>query len=414
MQSTERLSMSRPRWRVLCAGMAMAFCVYYFNYGATFDEGVTEASGFFTLAARLIAVGVVVAALAPFRVHHASIVICVLLYLAAACSWLLAVAFYGGTNDSLFLNTLIQLPLLVAFGSTRRPIDYPRLLRFTGTVLALQLVLDGAVWVAGISLWESEAFVGGVGNPSSFGFLCSLLLGFYLFHPASGPGRVPMALSMAVGAIMSKALLAVLAVALVVALWVAGGLKRLVVGALLITCVSVALLSLLPKDEEIGFVEHKLSAAGALVGLVEYDIESSGSVYIRLQMHDETLAELAREPWRLLTGHLGRLAYWPMDSQLLAYLGSFGALMLAVFLLLHGVWLARAYALRRVDGGFAFVSMTLFTLIFTTNRILDYFPLAAMYFALVASLLNSKRPQRSLGGRHHRPEVVDCLADPVG
>jgi len=394
--------------------MAMALCVYYFNYGATFDEGVTEASGFLTLAARLIAVGIVIVALAPFRVHHASLVIFVLLYLAAGCSWLLAAAVYGGTNDSLFLNTLIQLPLLLAFGSTRRSIDYPRLLRFTGAVLALQLAMDSIVWAAGISLWESEAFVGGVGNPSSFGFLCSLLLAFYVFHRDSGPGRLPMALSMAVAAIMSKALLAVLAVAFVVALWMGGGLKRLVVGALSIICLALALLSLLPQENETGFVEHKLSAVGALVGLVEYDIESSGSVYIRLQMHDETLGELAREPWRLLSGHLGRLAYWPMDSQFLTYLGSFGAPMLGIFMALHIAWLVMAWKRRRVDGGFTLVALTLFALIFATNRILDYFPLATFYFILVAALLNGATPKAAaLGRRHDRTEIVDRLAKPV-
>ena len=106
-----------------------------------------------------------------------------------------------------------------------------------------------------------------------------------------------------------------------------------------------------------------------------------------------------------------------MDSQLLSYLGSFGALMLALFVALHLLWHYRAWLVRHSDGGFAFVAMALFALNFATNRILEYFPLASLYFLLVAMCLRAPRsavsapaslPRSRLrssrsSGRAHRP-----------
>jgi len=252
------------------------------------------------------------------------------------------------------------------------------------------------------------AFVGGAGNPSSFGLLCAVGMAFCMFHPRAGRGRWVLAVTLAVGAVQTKALFSVLAVALIAGAWMAMGWRRALVGLLVGAAVALAALTLLAgtgDDGDTGFVEHKLNAAGALLGLVEYEVDSSASVSQRVEMHERTFAEFAAAPLRLLWGHLERLPYWPMDSQLLTYLGSFGAPFVAVFLLLHLYWTAWAWRARHVDKGFALLSLCLFGLIFTTNRILDYYPMAIMYFLVVTSALRARPFSRRARSSPRRASV---------
>jgi hypothetical protein len=181
----------------------------------------------------------------------------------------------------------------------------------------------------------------------------------------------------------------VLAVAVVSAAWVALGWRRAALAAISIAAVAVLGLAMLDTGEADGvsMVEHKLSAAGALLGLLDYDIDSSASVSLRLEMHQDTMSAIGKQPLQLLWGHLEGKPYWPMDSQILTYLGSFGAPMVLAFVGLHLWWLLLAWRARRRDGGFAVWSLALFGLIFLTNRVLDYFPVATLYFLLVTMVL---------------------------
>lgn len=386
-----------PGWRrrLLGVGTLLALCVYYLNYGAGFDEGEIQDTSAFTLPARTVAVAAIVLALSPLRLRAGSALLCVALYFFSALSLLIAAGLHGTLNDGFFINTLLQLPILVALTSSTWKVDHARWMRLVCCTLALQTIADTVVWQAGASLWLSAAFVGGVGNPSSFGMLCGIGFAFCLLHPLAGRMRWLLATLLAIGAVMSQALFAVLAVALVTAIWMALRWRRLLLGAAITVVAAVAALTWFAgagEGEQAGFIEHKLNAAGALIGLVEYDIESSASVSQRVEMHEQTFAAIAKSPLRLLWGHLEGLPYWPMDSQLLTYLGSFGAPMLLLFGTLHLWWLQRAWRMRPFDAGFSAVALALFGLIFTTNRILDYFPVAMLYFVLIAMTLRPPPP----------------------
>lgn len=392
------------RWFALLAGTTISLSVYYLNYGAEFDEGDMADGNPATLLARALAVALMAGALCPLRLRLGSATLLTLLWLASGASLLLAVGASGGSNDSLFFNTLLQLPVLVALASTRWQVDPVRWLRFTAVVLALQGLVDTIVWLSDTSLWLSAAFVGGVGNPSSFGMLCSVLFTFCLFHPQAGRGRWLLALALGIAAVMSKALFAVLAVAIVSAAWMALGWRRAALAAIALAVAAVVGLTLLDSDDAggVSMVEHKLSAAGALIGFLEYDIDSSASVSLRLEMHQDTMAAIAKQPLQLLWGHLEGKPYWPMDSQILTYLGSFGAPMLLAFIALHLWWLVLAWRQRHRDGGFAVWALGLFGLIFLTNRVLDYFPVATLYFLLVTMAL----PQARRWGRVRQAVAV--------
>lgn len=191
---------------------------------------------------------------------------------------------------------------------------------------------------------------------------------------------------------MSMSLFSVLGLAFVLGVWTLRKRRRFTVGLLMVMLAGMAMtLWWRPAYEDETFVTHKLSAAMAFVGLIDYDVDSSLSVSLRSEIHKQTLAAILKQPIGIITGHLEGKAYWPMDSQLLTYLGSFGLICLMAFLLLHLAWIGHAFRNRRADGGFALMALLVFGGVFATNRILDYFPMAAIYFFCIASAMNARR-----------------------
>lgn len=396
MAAEQAKNLPPRRWFLMLCGTVICLSVYYLNYGSGFEEGeMAESTSGMSLLIRLLGVVTIVLALGPFRVRLDYPLLLLLLFLYALCSFLLTIGWAGGMNDVFFLNTVLQLPLLFALTSTVWRIPYAEWLRLIGIVLVLQIAADTYFWLSDSSLWLSKAFIGGMGNPSSFGLLCSMFLAFYLFHPEASSGRFLFVVVFAFAAVMTKALFAVLSVAILIGVWLTFTVKRFLIGILIALGLAVASVSLWSSSEgSDSFVMHKLNAMGALIGLVEYDVESSASVSQRVEMHEKTFSSIADEPMRLFTGHLRGQPYWPMDSQLLTYLGSFGLLMLLAFAALHAVWVIRAWRARKIDGGVSAWMLVLFALIFLTNRILDYFPVATFYFIAIAMSLDSWRVRR--------------------
>ena len=382
----------------LCLGSLLALCVYYFNYGITFDEGHIEGASPFTMLLRLLSIALIVWSLRPFNFRFNSLALLTILYVASATSFLLSILISGESNDILFFNNLLQLPVLIALSATTQKINYARWLRFIGVVLALQVIIDAMIWLTGASLWLSEAFIGGVGNPSSFGFLCCLLVAFFLFHPKAGPIRWVFVLVLAVGVVMSKSLFAVIALGIVYIAWMLFGWRRIILSVVTIGAGAFGVTTLLYNNDfgQIAFIEHKLNAVGALIGLMDYDVDSSASVSLRVAIHEQTFTAIAQDPFRLIYGHLEGKQYWPMDSQFLTYLGSFGVIILAGYIFLHITWLRDAIRSRNrnINGVFNFFALLIFGLIFFTNRILDYFPVAIIYFMLISMVTQTGRRRR--------------------
>ncbi len=388
-----KANLSLGRRRLLYIGSLFALSVYYLNYYGNFEEGSTEGVEVPTLLMRLTAVACIVTALLPIRLWSWSSMMVQGLYLYGALSYLLTAAWYGHLTDSLFLNTIIQIPVLLALVGTRFKIDYIGWLRLIFGFLAIQVLIDILIWQAGQLLWQSSAFVGGLGNPSSFGLLCTLGVTFYIFHPSVGRERWMMVGLLSIGAFQTKAMFAVLGITLILLVWILTSWRRTFFASILgiaLAIGSVLVSSGQSDDGETGFIEHKLMAVGALLSFVEYDVESSASVSQRIEMHERTFRGLAVDPLGLIIGHLKGLPYWPMDSQLLTYLGSFGAPFLILFLSLHTYWMVCAWRKRRNDNGFTLFCLFIFGLIFMTNRVLDYFPVAIIYFIIISIILGGR------------------------
>ena len=384
--------MPRWRWRLLLFGTLLALSVYYLHYGgafgeagAHFDEGGGQEEGsVLSIVMRFASVAIITGSLFPLRVKYTTPWLLMGLFGLFGLSYLVAFGLAGEINDKLFLNTLVQMPVLWALCHTRWRVDTAAWLRMVATWLILQAFVDLALFVTGRTLWASQAFVGGLGNPSSYGICCSVLLAFCLVHPRAGRVRALKAAMLTVIAIMTFSLFASLSVMLAYAVWMVRDVRRVLVAVAVGVVGGILLAGWLAQQEDENFLIHKFSAVAALVGLVQYDAGSSLSVTGRSAGHERTLAAIREQPLGLVVGHLGGKVYWPQDSQVLTYLGSFGAPMALAFVLLHALWMAYAARLRRVDGGFTLLALSLFGLMLFTNRILDYFPVAMLYFFCVA------------------------------
>jgi hypothetical protein len=373
----------------LMVGTALAMSVYYFEYGSGIENGEADSSNPATLVARVLAVTVILWGLRPIRLQWNSTMLYAAIVTLALISFLAAWADYGFANDTFFLNTALQLPVLLALNGTPQKVNYARWFRFLAWFVALQAAIDVVVVLTGSALWVYGAFVGGVGNPSSFGLICAILCAFCLLHPKAGKAGGFLAVVLAGAAVMTKSLFAILSIFFLTLIWSSRSLRRFVavlsVTIIVAGAVSYFALEVL-DDTGPGFVQNKLQAAGAVLGFVASD-SSSASVFGRLEIHQHTYSALRDQPWRLFIGHFEAKVYWPMDSQVLTYLGSFGLIVLLGFLVSHAYWIYRAWQVRDFDGSFSYIAMLMFGLIFLTNRILDYFPIAILYFVCVVSAI---------------------------
>jgi hypothetical protein len=341
----------------------------------------------------VLSVFLIVFALSPFRRPPWWVWSTLGLYIYGAASLAITAVFHGSLNDSLYFNTLLQLPLLIALAGTRRQFDYPSCVRFVVGVLVVQLMGDAVLRLAGISLWQSYAFVGGVGNPSSFALLCAIGMAFCIFYPEGVRWRWPLAVLLGLGALQTKAMFGAFAIALILLVWAGSSWRRASIGVFFCAIAATSALALIQGEvgkRERGFLEHKLTAAAAFAGLAEYDVGSSASVSQRVEMHQRTIAEIFDEPSRLLWGHLGGLPYWPMDSELLTYLGSFGLPFVTALMMTQVYFTWCAWRTRKVDGGFHALALLLFGFIFLTNRVLDYYPIVMIYFVIVTGSMRQR------------------------
>jgi len=285
-----------------------------------------------------------------------------------------------GVGDLMFLNTII-------FGASFLVLqphpDSQRIkvaLDFSVAIVAGQIILDTLIFVTGNSLWENKAFVGGLGNPSTFGLVCNLLVAYILFARKKSISSTLLYILMSYGVLMSNSLLSFLSLIIISAFWAYSerSLPKLGLIATYLTTILIARDSFVASHLLIKFQ----SAGNFLLNKSEIP---SISVSSRLQMHKDYLDFFANNPIQALLYGLEGTPYKSYDSQVLTYAASFGLLPALSFLAATG--LALLYSLKHNEHSGKFVSATLLLWIisFFTNRLLDYFPLPLFFFVLIAT-----------------------------
>lgn len=371
----------------LVLSVLVVFSNYYYLYFYSFDQGVSGSPAYYSL---LKVFGVALFSIAVFRsgirksfpVSHCLFLV---FFVFSSFFFLSKRAFFDVGSD-LYLNVIVcALPFLFL----RLKSDVIVFLVFFEICLWLvvfQIFIDIYVFINGYSLWDNKAFVGGLGNPSSFGIFCSVILAYVLFLRKFSVFSIFSFFVILIGVIGTKSLFSVLASVLVISYFVWWKSKVMWVG---LAISSGFVLAGLWQWVMSGHLGYKISSLIRL--LFEGGVDGSQSITLRVEIHQFFLEKLSESfIGVMLFGYEG-FYYYNADSQFLSFFGSFGVLLSLVFF----VWAFIGLICSGRNDSFSrflYVSVGLFFVMFFTNRIIDYYPMPLLFFLLVfVSLNKSKR-----------------------
>lgn len=193
---------------------------YYYLYFVGFEQGAVEGGWQFSLI-KILGLSIAFFALLSFSLRKKIQIDYFFIFVFFVLSIVVYLAKFMliGGNDTLFLNTVIcGLPFVVF--CLRR--DLSRVMVFFEyclVIIVVQIAIDTVVFLAGRSLWNNNAFIGGLGNPSSFGFVCNMLVCYVLFKRRRKPTSPFYFFILCYGVFMTSSMLAFLMLFMIVALW---------------------------------------------------------------------------------------------------------------------------------------------------------------------------------------------------
>jgi len=340
----------------------LAFCLMYSLYLYSFDSGAS--SGGVGLRVFLKLCVVIILFADGFRLKMEKYKLPLFFFmLFGLFSIILFLPFYS-SRDLQWINQFMIFPLL--FWRPKMPIS--KFKRLFAIIFYLWFVVDVIILYTDRSLWINEAFVGGVGNPSSFGLfsILAIAIGFY-------DRKYLLFILGIIGLLMSKALMPVLA--LIVSFLIVTRLRTKII---LFSCAIIALAKL---DDILNWLPAHLSfkIEGLISFISQGDYKNLASIGTRLEFLDS--AKLSLGEWHtFLIGKYGQSYYYSGDSQWLTFLTSFGVpLTILFFIACVLVW--RVVIVRAQSELIELFFLALFFL-FITNRILDYWPvfIVVIYF----------------------------------
>jgi hypothetical protein len=324
------------------------------------------------------------------------VVILALLFLAMGIIFVVKVIFIGAYTDLLFLNACISIGFL--FLSFEKKLRFEHF--FSGIVLAIFLggLVDTFLVPSDATIFAEKSYVGGVGNPSSFGLLSNICIAWLLLanYPKENIHllvRYSLVAILSIFVFRSFSLLAVIQIVIVYGFtfWKLK-LPSKAVAILTAICAAIILFPVLGLSLEVlSFVFHKFYGLLNFLGIIEYDTAAK-SISLRSEIHGRALRVIAQDPTVLLIGQTG-VVYDANDSQILSFILSFGGLITSAFVVLNMIFCLSAL---KNKNDFVFIALILFNFSFFTNRLLDYFPMAILYFALVSYLSQINRRRLSL------------------
>ncbi|MBC3476306.1 hypothetical protein [Pseudomonas taiwanensis] len=374
------MNRATPRMTILSKAMifiaaAVVLCNYYYLYFINFSEGDSEGGSLYSL---LKVAGVVLACatlLRPSinRKYLAENIFLLLLIMVATVIFILkSVAL--GMSDLMFLNTAI---CFIPFFLLRERENNNCVIFFFEsclTIMAFQIALDTYIFISGLSIWENKAFIGGLGNPSSFGLVCNILIAYILFHRKPKATSVLYFAFLSCGVIMTSSMLSALSLGIILFAWCLLTLSIKKIAYIIISIIAIPIIvSSLASDHLL----YKITSATNLLSESPTS-DSSRSVSLRVEIHKTYANNFEKDPVEGIFYGFTNSAYIKYDSQVLTYLSSFGMIFTALFFSVISFTMAKSFMARNY---FSAMLLFLFSITFATNRILDYYPLP-LFFAI--------------------------------
>lgn len=366
----------------LCLALAVlvVFSNYYYLYFYSFDQGISGSPNYYSLlkifGIALFSVAVLKSGIrVSFPARH-----CIfLIFFVLSSIFFMTKRSFVDVGSDLYVNVIFCALPFVFF---RVNPDENILLVFFEIclwVLVFQIFIDVYVYLNGYSLWDNKAFVGGLGNPSSFGIFCNVVLAYTLFLRKTSIFSIFSIFVLVLGILGTKSLFSVLALILVISyfIWCK---SKLLWGVL--AFVSGLTLASLWQWVMSGHLGYKISSLARL--LFEGGVEGSQSITLRVEIHRLFFERIAEDFMSVFFFGYDDFYYYNADSQFLSFFGSFGVLLSLLFF--FWVFISLMRLRKKSDlSKFLYVSIGLFMVMFFSNRIIDYYPMPLLFFLLVFS-----------------------------
>jgi len=291
------------------------------------------------------------------------------------------------------VNLVFFVPILF-IDETRVSTQYffDKLFKYSTVTIMIQVAIDFILLKLGLlNLWESHAFVGGFGNPSSFAYAC---LAGAMFANIMGSRFLSWFLLLAVSFTGAAAgmLYGIFFI-----------LKQVLKKTNLIIIVAISLIILLVQNKLDGYISSATSHAyNKLVGFLNiffgnYDSNNtSQSISGRIEYYQEALKIILSSPASFLFGHGDETLYFTGDGGLIGYFATHGALIGVAFLIMNIYLIIKFYnsSDKLAVYSVQLIILTLYFLFF--NRILDYYPIPLLYFSALSYLSFKMKSKRIL------------------
>ena len=348
-------------------GFILAFNLMLINYFGDFSEGSVNTDGGIKIIIKIISILLICSMYKQRTFSLKSNYLLITFFITYLVIVILRFPFYE-SRDIMFLNTFIALPLLMGFGPSTAE-DFKRFDRLLLWMLLSWIFVDSFFYFSGNSLWNNKAFIGGIGNPSSYGFLLIYIYEIAIFEIKNKRLRFFIRLLIFTIILLSQALMPLLVFIIIQFIKLPKKIIFLTLTILFFIGSQLDLFFEFLPDEHWKF---------KLVALVDFlknsDVSNTNlSISTRIEFF-EGIKLLNSDVSTFLFGNVNDTFYNSGDSQYVTYLTSFGIPLFLLFIFALGKLYIKAKNTSLKHFIIAFL------LILLTNRILDYWPIAIIIF----------------------------------
>lgn len=280
------------------------------------------------------------------------------------------IKFFIGINDFLIFNYLIFVPIIF-LNYDNSTILFNKLTWIVFFQIIIDLIIHNYF---DLSLWSNNAFVGGLGNPSTFGITCCLCLLFSLnFHKNSNKYFI-LRLILVVGGFLTQSMLTFIWMPLILIFM----RPRFFVPFLVLTLLSF--FAFYNNIDDLNF--HVLYKIRSLFNDGIFDNINSYSILNRVDWFNNHIYRIKSGELSLLYGDIGDYGFISGDSQFLGILslGGFPLLFGFLFFLFFSFLNYRGCKRSRSEFKLRIISFSILFSFFSFNRALEYFPFALVFF----------------------------------
>ena len=363
----------RKEWFFII-GISISFNVMLTNYLFEFDSGAVNGGDSLRFILKIISIFLIMISQPfPNKLIIKKNLLLILSFFFFLFSYIIFFPF-STWNDFQFLNMFFVIFLLFGIGYNHSfLVKLNKILIYI--FLFIWLPTDLYAIFSGNNLWENKAFIGGIGNPSSYGMIMIYLIlmnkGF--FNPII---EILINFLLFFSLFLTQALMPIL-IMFVLSFFLFK--KRHILFFLIIfTFLFYTYFNYILESLGLQDIHWFLK----LQALTEYGFSSSnnsGSVFYRLEYFKD-IYKLFDNPFVFLFGHVNSVSYNGGDSQYISYLTSFGFPMFLFFIfsMFKIIYDIKFFVTFRLKLFFS-----AFFLILITNRYLDYWPNAIIVFFII-------------------------------